>query len=218
MKREYRISERGFSQWLIILILMIGIGVGVWVAQIRTNLTPQAAPQQESHAQTSMELKLIDPLISTSTPFRIQILLHSEIDSVRLVSSQLKYNPQNLDLIKIETPQSSTSATTDATTSSTPVLPKASHWLETLFDNKEGKASLTAQFEQSGLITSQKDTSPFLFATVVFKPKTVGETEVSIDNSSVMLRSADNVNILTKKQGIKLSVTEASASANQKQN
>jgi hypothetical protein len=216
MKRENRITERGFSQWIILIILMVGIGVGVWVAQIRTNLVPQAAPGQETSAQlTSMSLKLEkDSPPIKGEPFLIQIILRSEIDSVRLVSSQIKYDPNYLELIKIETPPTaSVAADLIATDPARPRKPQVSHWLETLFNNQEGKASLTGLFNLADLKTNQQENMPFLYTSLLLRAKVSGETEISFDDTSLMLRAADNTNILTKKDNLKLIIVEASASA-----
>ncbi len=186
------------------------------MAQVRTNLVPQAAPPpSEITMQTGMKLALEkNEPIQKGVPFRIQILLRSEIDSIRLVSSQIKYDPRVLEILKIETPKTATpSAAFYATASAEPKIIQITHWLETLFDNKDGKASLTGLFDQADFKTAAKDPKPFLYATVIFKPKQTGETEIKLDNTSVMLRSADNTNILVKAENLKLAVTEATPGA-----
>ena len=216
MKRVSRITERGFSQWIILIILMVGIGVGVWVAQVRTNLVPQAAPGQEESSQlTSMSLKLEKgaPPVK-GEPFLIKIILRSEIDSVRLVSAQLKYDPQYLELIKVENPPTaSAAAKLIATDPAQPKKPQVSHWLETLFNNQEGKASLTGLFDLADLKTNPKENMPFLYTSLLMRAKGTGETEISFEDTSLMLRAADNTNILTKKDNLKLIIVESSGSA-----
>src|SRR6266498_5890697 len=141
--RRSQINQKGFGQWVILLVLMIGIGVGVWVAQIRTNLVPQAStPAPEVRQQASMSLKLVEGNGATANvqlnkPFKVGVYLRSDLDTIRLISSQIRFDPAILEILKVEMPAvASTSGAFYATDSSQPKKPAVSQWLETLFENK----------------------------------------------------------------------------------
>ncbi len=209
------INQSGFGQWIILLVLMLGIGVGVWVAQVRTNLVPQAAtPAPEIRQQAVMSLKLEEgEVLQQNKPFKLGVYLRSDLDAVRLISSQLKYDATMLELMKIETPAvASTSAAFYASEPAQLKKMEVSQWLETLFDNKEGKASITGLFAKGDFKTKLEEKLPFNYVKLLFKPLKSGITELKIDDSSVMLRSADNQDILVKKDNLKLEVMPASES------
>jgi hypothetical protein len=145
--------------------------------------------------------------IFVNHPLNVLISIRSDLDPIRLVSSQIKYDPQMLELIKIEisnTPSSSAfNATSEAESNKNPRLQS----LENLFDNKEGKASITGLFDKGDFLTNIKDKNPFRYAKLIFKPKQSGSTELILEDTSVMLRTRDNANVLTKKENLKIDIS-----------
>ena len=194
------LSQYGFTQWVILVILMLGIGVGVWVAQVRTNLVPQAHQIPEPVQSTIMNLKVVDEVM-VNKPITLAVLVRSDIDPVRLVTAHLSYNPQTVEIIKINAPSATNSAVIYATASAHPQnLPQVSQWLETLFDNKTGKATITGLFG-AGDLKTDSNKEPITFVTLTIKAKSLPAT-LNIDNTSLLLRAIDNANILTKTENL----------------
>jgi len=209
---HYILSERGFTQWLILIVLMLGIGVGVWVAQVRTNLVPQAAV--ETSVQTNAITLKLKEVVEINKPFNLEVTVRSDSDPVRLVTAHLKYDPNVIELIKVNIPRPATqSGVIYATASAQPIKePVISQWLETLFDNKSGSAAITGLLDNGDLKTEQNK-DPFSFITITFKAKKLTPTEISVESSSLLLRAADNANILTRTENIKIEPREATQSA-----
>lgn len=205
------LSQYGFTQWVILVILMLGIGVGVWVAQVRTNLVPQAKQIPEAIQSTVMNLKVTDE-VEVNKPMTIAVLVRSDIDPVRLVTAHLSYDPQIVEIIKINAPSATSSAVIYATASAQPQNhPQVSQWLETLFDNKTGKATITGLFGAGDLKTENSKES-ITFVTLTIKAKLLPAT-LNIDNTSLLLRAIDNANILTKTENIIIDKQLATPSA-----
>lgn len=209
---QYTISQSGFTQWLILIVLMLGIGVGVWVAQVRTNLVPQAAVQ--TPVQTNSITLKLNEVVEINKPFNLEVEVRSDSDPVRLVTAHLKYDPNVIELIKVNIPRPATeSGVIYATASAQPIKePIISQWLETLFDNKSGSAAITGLLDNGDLKTEQNK-DPFSFVTITLKAKKLTPTEITIEESSLLLRAADNANILTKTENIKIEPRQATPSA-----
>lgn len=190
------LSQYGFTQWVILVILMLGIGVGVWVAQVRTNLVPQANQLPEPIQSTAMSVKILDN-VEINKPFTVAILVRSDVDPVRLVTAHLSFDPQVLEIIKINAHAATGSGVIYATASAEPQNhPQVSEWLEALFDNKTGKVTVTGLFG-AGDLKTETTKDPITFVTLTAKAKSL-PTNLTIENTSLLLRSIDNANILTK--------------------
>jgi hypothetical protein len=208
-------SEKGFGQWIILFILLVGIGVGVWVAQIRTNYFPQAKVKEENQilqtAVMSLSLAEYKPVIAGSQ-FLVNVSVRSDVDPIRLISSHLKFNPQDLEVVEvIATSEATRSAVIHATESAEQKTSKITQWVETLFDNKTGNITVSGLNEQGNLKTESSN-PPFIFTQILFKAKTTNESTIAIEDSSLIIRAEDNMNVLSLKETITLKPIEATKS------
>lgn len=203
-------SQKGFGQWIIVVVLLIGISVGVWVAQIRTNYFPQASAPKEYDSVTPALLKLTradEKAIEQGSTFLVDIRVKNDLDSTRLISARLNFNPEDLEVERIIATKEAELVT--ATSSATPSA-KIAQWVETLFDNKTGSIAITGLAENEGFKTKPED-PPALFAQVLFKVKSAKETSIALEDSSLMLRTQDNANLLVKKENLTIMPSEATA-------
>jgi hypothetical protein len=159
----------------------------------------------------SLSLAEYKPVI-VGSEFLVNVSVRSDVDPIRLISSHLKFNPQDLEVVEvIATSEATRSAVVYSTDSAELKTSKISQWVETLFDNKTGNITISGLIEQGNLKTESSD-PPFIFTQILFKAKTTNELTIAIMDSSLIIRAEDNMNVLSQKEAITLKPIEATKS------
>lgn len=116
---------------------------------------------------------------TTSTnEFAIQIRANSSTDAANLFNANLSFNPALLEVSRIDTNGSF-----------------VSQWYNDVapYDNGTGRVSLAGGVPNPGY---KSPAGGATMATVYFKAKASGNSEIRVDGSSAIYRNSDNVNIL----------------------
>ena len=112
-----------------------------------------------------------------NSEFVLAINVWSQNEAANLFNAQLEFNPQNLEVVRIE---KGTVLTT---------------WAESSFDNSKGEISLVAGRPNPGLKTTQGNDP--LMARIIFKCKTIGNTVITMTGESGIYSNRDNTNIMS---------------------
>lgn len=187
------------TSYLLIGLLVVGIAVGAYLIQNRTNFLPRADINQ-IEPQVSYSLKnTATSDIQTGTSFRVNILINSDFDQANLFIAKLKFNPQFLEVVEISNsfPESKIQ-TLDS---------YLKNWIEKKYDNSNGMISLIAGVPAPGLKTAPEKRA--ILATVTFRAKMAGSTDITFEDTSRIYRNTDNVNILNSKQDLLLVIKKS---------
>lgn len=112
-----------------------------------------------------------------NSQFSIDINIWSQNEAANLFSAQLKFNPENLEVVSI---QKGTVLT---------------NWVDSSFVNSTGDVSLVAGLPSPGLKTTQGNDP--LMAKVFFKGKKAGAATIIMTNESAIYSNSDNANIIS---------------------
>lgn len=156
-------------------IMMLTLPMGVYLVSQQTDILPQAQTLKSKVRPTGFKLQA-QPSQKGELP--LVVWVSSDLDDANLFIATLNFPQESLEVASI-------------------VQDGTFRWVETGFDNQTGLVTLIAYVPGPGLKTNPGKNQPF--ATINFKPKKVGSYQISIDNSSAIFRSSDNLNILVAK-------------------
>ncbi len=186
----YKLGQRGAIQFIVLLILLAGIaGVVYLVTSGPLKIFPKASVSGPIGPQTGF---LLSPLTNTyvvGAEVPVKILIRSDVSAANLFESKLKFDKDLLSVDRIDT-------------SNTVVA----NWVEQYSDNNTGEISLVGGVPTPGF---QSNTSggPALMAVVYFKALKAGNAKITFTDSAAIYSNADNINILTVKDSLSLSIT-----------
>lgn len=182
-------NQKGISQLLILPLLVGGITLGVYLASQQTNLSPQAAGIKNK-TPSSFTLDSSKKKYKAGETFSVNLIVHSDLNSVNLIIAKLNFPSNLLQVESIETTSSI-----------------IKFWPEKFFDNSNGQISLIGGLPSPGFSTSPK--LGLTLATINFKAKSAGVANIKFDGSSAMHRDSDNTNILATRNDLSLSIAKA---------
>lgn len=184
-----------------LLILLSGLGFVLFIIVASSlplkNQLSQLYPKKESRAVSdttgatfSLGVSNLNVVEGDQVP--VTVLMRSDTHKANLFSAKINYDKDKLETISIDT------------TGTFITL-----WVERVFDNILGRASVVGGVPRPGFSTSGTDAT---MATLVFKAKSSGMALISYDISSAIYRNNDNVNILTATSGLTLNIQPVSPS------
>jgi hypothetical protein len=222
MEPFYRLTKNLTPQTVgalvVIIALMAVIPLGLRLTQQSQSTQSQAAPDSAQVPGTSLSLiqhkfdcqvgdpangihpstNCNDPLVSKI--IAVDVLVHSDIDASNLIKTQLNFDPENLHVVKIITtgPKGNNNSVKSADDFF------IEQWVSNNFKNDQGTVSLVGSVPDPGFTTSAD--KPAVMARVYFKALKSGSTTITFDQSSSIFRSADNQNILSSTQDLRLEI------------
>lgn len=132
----------------------------------------------------------------------VSVIAKSETEAANLFSAQLLFDPKVLEVVKI------------ASSSGTPNSIEGDYfvkkWVEANFDNSTGLVSIVGGVSSPGLKTAPDSKS--ILATVTFRAKQTGETNLNFSDLSAIFRNSDNLSLFSTKQGLPLVISGQIAS------
>lgn len=177
-----------------IVLLLIAIPAAVYLAQQKQIFKPKAggiAPI--SGPETSFNLSA-RPSVEVGSWTRVIVFVRSDIDAANLFAAKLKFSPDLLAVKSINTESTSTNLTHFVT-----------NWVENVFDNITGTASIVGGVTAPGYQTAVGQ-FPGEMAEVDFLAKKVGSAVISFDAGSAIYRNSDNADILNIKREVSIDV------------
>lgn len=112
-----------------------------------------------------------------NSQFSLDINIWSQNEDANLFSAQLKFNPENLEVVSIEKGTVLT------------------NWVDSSFVNSTGDISIVAGLPSPGLKTTQGNDP--LMARVFFRGKKAGAATINMTNESAIYSNSDNANIIS---------------------
>lgn len=183
-----KLSQRGAIHLLIIFILIAGLIATLYLVQKTQIFKPKASVSGPITPTTSFSFYSEKPGASIGDELVVQVLVHSDIAASNLFDAKISYDPQALQLSKIDT---------DSTF--------IKSWVEQ-YSGDPGKVSLVGAVPNPGFQTTNNDAFPVM-AILHFTALKEGQTTISFDDTSAIYSNADNANILVSKDPITLSLT-----------
>ncbi|MBI2334714.1 right-handed parallel beta-helix repeat-containing protein [Candidatus Daviesbacteria bacterium] len=196
------VTQKGFVHILLVLFLLISIAASVYLVQQKTNLLPKAGSLKPTGPETSFSL--VGPSdcsgllcifkfqkeFPVDAEFKVEVLVRSDIDEANLFKAKITFPAELVEIVSISTEKSF-----------------IQNWAENFYDNNQGVISLAGGVPSPGFKTEQgKDSA--LMATITFKTKKTGKGTLSLTDDSVIYRNTDNINILTVKRPLEVTVSE----------
>ncbi len=191
---EPKRSKKALAAIIVVSLMILLIPAGVYLISQQTQLVPQAAaPQKSQVLENSLSLSAVSGQAALGGEVGVDILVQADSDSMNLVDTKIKFDPQALKVTKIAT----TSASKDYF---------ATKWFESSFDNIQGQAVLVGGVPNPGIKTSPGQT--LKLATVYFRPQRLGPVSISFEEDSGIYRNSDNINALKKLNNIEVNISE----------
>ncbi|MDO8619708.1 MAG: hypothetical protein Q7R49_07330 [Candidatus Daviesbacteria bacterium] len=190
------LNQKGIVHIFLLLVLVIGLLAGLYLVQTKTNLFPKASVSGPVTPQTSFSLH--DPqdfpkIIGQQ--FETQVWVRSDIDASNLFVAKINFPADKLEVVSIDTTNSFIQS-----------------WVENNFDNTNGTISLVGGVPSPGYSTTNQPSSSVM-AKIFFRPKiSANNVEISFAGNSAIYRNSDNVNILTSKENLIVSISSSSSS------
>lgn len=190
------LRQHGAIQFILLLILFAGIVAGIWlVTQGPLKLFPKATVSGPIAPETSFSLEAFNKpkdnvVYQVGEEARIDLYFRSDIDPVNLLVAKLKFPQDLLEVTRID--HSGTE-------------PLISRWVEEYYDNNTGEISLVGGIPNPGFKTELGGFTP-LVSRIYFKTKAVGSANISLTDESAIYRNSDNVNMLTIKRPITITL------------
>jgi hypothetical protein len=178
----------------LILVAIIGVIIFILVSStlsFKDGLFGTLYPKPHSYAVSDINGAIFS-LNTTSTNILVPqevpvaILMRSDTHKANLVAAKINFDASKLEVVRIET--TGTFVT---------------QWVDRLFNNTTGKVSVVGAVPKPGFSTSGSDA---LVATVIFRTKLGGLTNVSFEPTSAIYRNSDNVNFLTTTNNLNLTI------------
>lgn len=191
---------------LVLSLMLLGIPVGIFLVSQRTQLAPQAAVTEKVPEVVS-GIFLESKLSSGGGEIPVDVYVKSPLDTINLVSTQIKFEPSLISIDKI--------ATDAASLNHQAIFNK---WFEVSFDNDKGQASIISGLPSPGLKTGSPNDEKVYLATVYVKSKKPGPAILQITPDSQILRNSDSINIFKTGNDLALNLSSVGneASASQK--
>ncbi|OGE16191.1 hypothetical protein A3F00_03295 [Candidatus Daviesbacteria bacterium RIFCSPHIGHO2_12_FULL_37_11] len=178
-----------------LLVLLAGLGFVIFILAVTSlplrNQLEQLYPKKESKAVSdltgatfSLGTQTIDVVEGQQIP--VDILVRTDTHKANLFSVKLNYDKDKLEVLSIDTTGSFITT-----------------WVERVFDNTLGKASIIGGVPKPGFSTTGTDAA---MARLIFRAKVPGSAQISYDINSAIYRNTDNVNFLTSTTGLTLNI------------
>lgn len=186
----FSLNQRGAIQFIILLILLAGIAVGVYlITSGPLKIFPRASVSSPVTPQTSFILNDSEATKTkqVGSEFKIFIWARSDIEPANLFTAKLQYPPHLLEVVSIDKAGSFITS-----------------WVEEYFDNDTGIISLIGGVPAPGLSTVPNNTQ--FMASITFRAKNAGTAVVIFSDDSAIYSNANNIDILTVKEPLTLSL------------
>lgn len=152
------------------------------------NITPTATPLPTvAPTQANFSLNASPSSLGVNQQSQVSVLVNSGSDAVNVVSAQMVFDKDKLEVVSIDT---------DTTF--------ISNWVERVYDNNAGTISLIGGIPNPGYSTGSGN--PGLMATVTFRSKSSGLALINFANSSQMLKNSDNTEVTLTRDGVTLNI------------
>lgn len=184
------LNQRGAIQFIILLILLAGIAVGVYlITSGPLKIFPRASVSSPVTPQTSFILN--DPeatkIKQVGSEFKVFIWARSDIEPANLFTAKLQYPSHLLEVVSMDKAGSFITS-----------------WVEEYFDNDTGIISLIGGVPAPGLSTVPNNTQ--FMVSITFRAKNAGTAVVIFSDDSAIYSNANNIDILTVKEPLTLSL------------
>ncbi len=188
-------SESGLIGIISVVLLILGILIGVYLVQTRTNLLPKAFESVSGpigspppSVQKTATIRLLPkPIAVIGQEVPITVAFTSHVDSINLISAQINYPQDKLDIVSI---------TLDTTN------------FNNTFENYYGNGQISIIMGNTSAVKTADINSGISIAKIVFKTKTSGVSEITLNqNTSKVLRVGDGANILNVENQMNASIS-----------
>lgn len=182
------LNQRGAIQFIILLILLAGVVAGVYLVQRTQIFKPKASVSGPITPTTSFTLSPNTSIANVGEQVEVKVVVRSDIAAANLFNAKINFNKDILEVDKIGY-----------------LNTFISNWVEQSIDNLGGTISLVGGVPNPGYQTTTGN-EPGLMAVVYFKTLKTGTANIAFADASAIYSNADNINILTFKDSINLSI------------
>lgn len=184
----FSLNQRGAIQFIILLILLAGVVTGVYLVQKTQILKPKASVSGPITPTTSFTLSPNTSIANIGGQVEVKVVVRSDIAAANLFNAKINFNKDILEVDKIGY-----------------LNTFISNWVEQSIDNLGGTISLVGGVPNPGYQTTTGN-EPGLMAVVYFKTLKTGTANIAFADASAIYSNADNIDILTFKDSIDLSI------------
>lgn len=190
-----RLNQKGAIHLLIPLILFMGIGITVYLTTSGNSLKifSGASSVKSTGPTTSFTLSPNLSTLGVGSTVAVKVLVRSDISTANLFTAKLNFNKELLGVESVDY-------------SSTMVK----NWVEQYSENGTGEISLTGGVPAPGFQTNSSS-SGAIMAVVYFKALKAGSGNIYFTEESAIYDNANNLNILSQKEGTTFSVSDSVA-------
>lgn len=182
----------------LITLVLLAMPLGVYLTLQSQNPNSQASVVEQRAPQSSLQMIPRITNITNQSVFPVDVVIQSDIDSANLFATRLSFEEDSLEVVAIA---SSSADLTDETR----IYP-ATEWIDASYNNTDGLINLVAGIPQQGLKTNPQDQTQQILATIYFKAKKSGETDLLFQEGSMMLNAQTSQNILSNAQSVTLQI------------
>lgn len=188
-----KLNQQGVIAHLFLLILIgVGLVVGLYLVQHKTNILPKAASTPINTPVTAFILSPNASIINVGgDKLAVKLIVRSDISPTNLFVAKINFNKDLLAVTGIDYSNSFTK-----------------NWVEQYYDNSLGVISLVGAAPNPGFQTN-KDNAGSPMAIIYFQALKAGTASISFSSDSEIFDNANNVNILTVKDPIDISISSS---------
>lgn len=185
-----KFNERGVIAHLFLLVIIgVGLFVGLYLVQHKTNILPKAASTPINTPVTAFILSPNASIINVGgDKLAVKLIVRSDISPTNLFVAKINFNKDLLAVTGIDYSNSF-----------------IKNWVEQYYDNTSGMISLVGGFPNPGFQTN-KDNAGAPMAIIYFQALKAGTASISFSSDSEIYDVVNNINILTVKEPISISI------------
>lgn len=185
-----KLNERGAIQFVVLLILILGIIGGVFLVTRGEplKLLPKATVSGPVGPTTSFALSPNAGSVKVGDEVGVKLVVRSDVVAANLFTAKLNFSKELLAISRIDY-------------SNTLI----ENWVEQYSDNNTGEISLVGGIPAPGFQTNTSSAASPM-AVIYFKALKSGTASISFSADSAIYSNADNINVLTSKEGISIAV------------
>lgn len=185
-----KLNQQGVIAHFFLLVLIgVGLVVGLYLVQHKTNILPKAASTPINTPVTSFILSPNASIINVGgDKLAVKLIVRSDISATNLFIAKINFNKDLLAVTGIDYSNSF-----------------IRNWAEQYYDNTSGIISLVGGFPNPGFQTN-KDSAGSPMAIIYFQALKTGTASISFSAGSEIYDVINNVNILTVKEPIDISI------------
>jgi len=185
-----KLNQQGVIAHLFLLVLIgVGLFVGLYLVQHKTNILPKDASTPINTPVTSFILSPNASIINVGgDKLGVKLIVRSDISPTNLFVAKINFDKDLLAVTGIDYSNSF-----------------IKNWVEQYYDNTSGVISLVGGVPTPGFQTN-KDNAGSPMAVIYFQALKTGTASISFSSDSEIYDIANNINILTVKEPITISI------------